>query len=384
MIIASKAKELFNKANTIISNPIDYGISIYLNKRIKIRDVFESIVIIQDWHWINIYDIIDILNANNFEIIDGEFILALSDSIQKLNFRKEYDFEPFEQLFLPISEIERPILYTNIKSALLVAGHRNGDFEKSIVKKISKDALARNGIELAVVKNAFLVKGNLESIGKIIAKEEIESQLAKLYQDIMFSEILFIDDEGHRDSACLYLSKKLNQIELEEKLVFNLKDTSPDVRANVCLALLFLISSEMFDVNKVLPEQYSKTLSDHTVIELLNLLKDENDAYVISSAIGALKIQNYSEKSSNLVYQVKNVFQKIYGKLTDTQIRSDCENLIKYLEDIINHPKSIKTIADLEKLFKDLARKQNFEETCLRVSNFISSKERLLELKVAI
>jgi hypothetical protein len=381
MLIQSKGKELLEKVNTILSNPFDYGILPDSNKKIKIGDIFESIIIINDWHWINIDDIIDIFITNEIEIIENEYVLAYSDNIQELTFQKKYDFENF---FLPISDVGRLILYTNLKSALLISGHRTGDFEKSKVRKISKDELARKEVQLAVKRNSILFIGNLENIGEIIEVEELQSELSKLYEEIMFSELLFIDDEAHRNNACRYLSKNLNQIEFEEKLVFNLKDTCSDVRANVCLALLFLISSEMFDVNEVLPRRYSKTLSIHTIIQLLALLKHENNAYVINSAIGVLKIQNYSEQLYSLAYEVSYVIGTVCKNLTDTQVQKDCENLIRSLEDILNPPRLITTSDIIKKRFTDIAQNPKFNEIFSGVYKFVNSNKRLFEPMVTI
>lgn len=350
MLISSKHEELTRSASFILRNPQLYGVSVDRDNLFSIRELFESILTIDNWFWINIFDLETILEDSDFfEIKDDRVKLV------KINDRDDFSLKIENKRLLPeifFSPLLSPYnnktvkLYGDSKVALLIAGHRCGDFEKAALKQFTRTEMEANGVMLENLGTGIFIAHDMkDNMEESVSKEKISRLLSELYIDLMLHELLYLEDEGHQSNACRYLYEQLPQREVETKLLGYLNDPDPNVRRNVYLGLSFPVYSAKVYLGQPMPSWKSLTepftLSLDTVRQITQRLQKEQNLDVLDNAIGTLKAQNYSGKLLRISKDVEDTLAKILPDLKDEQIIKDCKKLLMNLS-LLNWKEKIK------------------------------------------
>ncbi len=341
MLIPSKHEELAKSAEFILRNPQLYGISVDSNSTLSIGELFESILTFDEWFWINKYDLETVLeDSERFQFLDDRVkIFTFNEWVDNSKSILEINPHLPEKFFLPLpllSSNNNLKLYGDVKVAVLIAGHRAGDFDQACIKQFTRAEIEANEVIIEDLGIGIFTVTNIKShLGSFVAEEKISSILPEFYIDLMFHELLYIEDEGHQGNACRYLYNHLPQIEVETRLLEYLNSPDPDVRGNVYLGLSFPVYSAMVYLGKTMPSWESLTepftLSPDTVHQILRMIQQEKNLYVLDNAIGTLKAQNYTGKLLSLTKEVAEALAKVLPDIKNKQTLKDCERLLDSL-----------------------------------------------------
>lgn len=340
MLIESKEKALIEAIQKILTVPDRYALAPDRKGAVAIQDILESLLIFETWDWINLHDIEDTAQRSPSLAVDAGMLRLVSDSSPK-DFYFEAEKTPPE-LFLPLPiKPGKPIkLYNCLKTAILISGHRNGDFENARVKRFNlTEALPTSVQADNRIAGIFLAPDLSVNQGDIVDKKTISELLSDFYIDLMFKEMLYLDDEGYQVGACRYLHENLDNKEIENKLSKYLEDSEPEVRKNVCFGLSFPIASGKVQLNKPFATYHDRiktfTISLKTADHVLRMLEKEKDPEALETGLYLLKIQSYKGRLSPLKRRVIKVLENISPRINSEQTRRDCEKLIDELSRLI-------------------------------------------------
>jgi len=337
MLISSKHEELTNSIEFILRNPHLYGIYVDSDNMLSIIEVFESLLTFQEWFWINRYDIETVLeNSKNFQVVEDRVKLLEINEVLQLRVEIKPHLSEIFFLPLPLSTNKNFKLYVDLRVAVLISGHRIEDFEQASIKQFSRAELETNGVIIENLGTGIFTTHNIESnLGIFVSEEKINSLLSEFYIELMLYELLYIQDEGHQSNACRYLYNQLPQIEVEAKLLKYLNHPDPDVRGNVYLGFSFPVYSAKVYLEQPMPFWESLTepftLSSHTVCQILRMIKQEKNLYVLDNAIGTLKAQNYTGKLLGITKDVEKTLTKVLPYLKDKRTINECQRVLNRL-----------------------------------------------------
>lgn len=320
----------------IYQRPVSFGLSYNIQQRIRTSQILESLLVFDQWCWITISDLTEVLEkSGSFQIVD-RYVEALENIAPRET--KNQQYSGGHQLFLPIGpEIDVPTrLYEHLRVALVVSASRAGSLDNPHVGEIDTDRAVRAGITFVSGEQGIVIANDTpKRFATPVPPARIEPQLKELAFRVKLGESLFLEDPTNQADAARYLFQEYPREVVETELLKHLLDADRYVRMNALTALGLPAYSVGFVPGADLPAKQERlepaTLSVLAMEKLLTWADTERDPGVLDYLICTLKIQNYEGRLRAISPAVAVVVRKIVPRLKDEQTIKDSKELLHEL-----------------------------------------------------